>query len=61
MSVFPLDYKLILPVFIIREGFNSEELEINLQKLYPNESGILERFAFVRWYVEELVSLESTE
>ena len=33
----------------------------NLWKLYPNESGSLDRFAFVRWYVDEEVSLDSSE
>ena len=33
----------------------------HLQKLDPNESGSLDRFEFVRWYVDEEVSLGSTE
>ena len=40
------------------EIFHSEELAVNLGKLYPNESGSLERFAFLRWYVDEEVSLD---
>ena len=45
----------------IGEGFHNEDLSVHLRKIYPNESGSLDRFAFVRWYVEEEVSLESTE
>ena len=33
----------------------------HLRKLYPNESVSLDRFAFVRWYVDEEVSLDSVE
>ena len=43
------------------EGFHSEELAVNLQKVDPNESGSLERFAFVRWYLDKEVYLESAE
>ena len=43
------------------EGFQREELTGNLQKLYPNKSGSLDRFAFVRWYVDEKISLDSAE
>ena len=32
-----------------------------MQKIYPNESGNLDRFAFVRWYVDKEVYLYSTE
>ena len=42
-------------------GGCSEDLTGRLRKLYKNESGSLGRFAYVRWYVEEDVSLESTE
>ena len=45
----------------IEEGSHSEELAGNLQKADPNESGSLDRFAFVRWYVDEEVSLDSAE
>ena len=31
------------------------------QKVDSNESGILDHFDFVRWYVVKEVSLESTE
>ena len=31
------------------------------RKVDSNESGSLERFSFVRWYVDEEISLESTE
>ena len=33
------------------EGFHGENLTGHLQKLDPNESGGLDRFAFVGWYV----------
>ena len=32
-----------------------------MRKVDPNESGSLERFPFVRWYVDKEVSLESAE
>ena len=32
-----------------------------MRKVYPNESGSLDRFAFMGWYVENEVSLKSTE
>ena len=34
---------------------------VHLQKVEPNESGSLDRFYFVRWYVDEEVSMDSTE
>ena len=43
------------------EVFYSEDLGDNLRKVYPNESGSLDHFAFVRWYVDEKVSLDSIE
>ena len=43
------------------EIFYSEELAGHLRKVDPNESGSLDRFAFVRWYVDNEVSLESSE
>ena len=36
-------------------------MEGNLRKLDPNESGSLDSFAFVMWYVDKEVSLDSTE
>ena len=45
---------------MLGEGFNSEDLAGHLRKVDPNESGSLERFYFVRWYVDEEVSLDST-
>ena len=42
-------------------GFNNEELAGQLLKVDPNESGILYRFDFMRQYVDEEVSLDSTE
>ena len=42
-------------------GFNSDELEVHLPKIDPNESVSLDRFAFVRCYVDEEVSLDSIE
>ena len=41
--------------------FHSDEFAYNLWKVDPNESGSLDRFAFVKCYVEEEVSLESAE
>ena len=46
---------------ILGEGFHNGELASQLQKLDPDESGSLESFAFVRWYMDEDVSLESVE
>ena len=46
---------------ILWEGFNIEEMEGHQPKVDPNESGSLERFDFVRCYVDEEVSLESAE
>ena len=43
------------------EGFHSEEVAGHLQKLDPDESVSLEHFAFVGWYVDKYVSLESAE
>ena len=34
---------------------------VSYRNLHPNESGSLDRFAFVGWYVDGEVSLESTE
>ena len=45
----------------IGEGFHNEKLAGHLRKVYPNESGSLDRFDFVRWYVVEEVSLDSAE
>ena len=35
------------------EGFHSDDLAGHLQKLDPNESGSLDRFSFVRCYMDE--------
>ena len=43
------------------EGFHSEDLEGHLWKLDTNESGSLDRFPFVRCYVDEDLSLNSAE
>ena len=43
------------------EGVHSEELAGHMQKVDPHESGSLECFAFVRWYVDKDISLESAE
>ena len=45
----------------LREGFHSEEMAGHLRKVYPNESGSLDLFALVRWYVDKEVSLDSVE
>ena len=39
----------------IGEDFHSEELAGHMHKVDPNESGILDRFVFLRWYVDEEV------
>ena len=36
-------------------------MEVQLQKVDPNGSGSLDHFAFLRWYVDDKVSLKSTE
>ena len=43
------------------EVFHSEELTGHLWKVDPKESGSLDRFDFVRWYVDEEVSLDLSE
>ena len=43
------------------EGFHIDEIAGNLRKVDPNESSILDRFSFVRWYVDNEVSMESTD
>ena len=43
------------------DGFHSEELAGQLRNVDPNESGGLDSFAFLRWYVDEEVSLDSSE
>ena len=42
-------------------GGHSEYLSGHLRKVDPNESGNLDRFAFVRWYGGKEVSLDSAE
>ena len=37
---------------IIGVGFHGEYLTGQLRKVNPNESGSVDRFAFVRWYVD---------
>ena len=39
------------------ESFHSEELAGHLWKVDPKESGSLDRFAFLRWYVDKDVSI----
>ena len=43
------------------EDFHSKELEGHLKKIDPNESVSLDCFAFVRWYVDKEVYLESAD
>ena len=59
-GAFPLS-KFVDFIETLGEGFHSEELAGHLRKVDPNESGSLESFSFVRWYVGEKVSMESTE
>ena len=40
------------------KSFHSKDLAGHLRKLDPNESGSLDRFPFVRWYVEDEVSMD---
>ena len=44
---------------IIGVGFHGEDLTDQLRKVDQNESGSLDRFAFVRWYVDVEVSMVS--
>ena len=44
---------------MLREGFNIEDLAGHLWKVNKNECDILDSFAFVRYYVDKEVSLES--
>ena len=46
---------------MLGEGFHSDEMEVHLHKSDPNESGSLDRFAFVIWYVDEEVYLDSAD
>ena len=41
------------------ERFHSDDLAVCLQKVDPNEIGSLDRFDFLRWYLDEEVSLGS--
>ena len=59
-GVLPLS-KFVDSIETILEGFHSESLVSHLQKVEPNESSSLDRFAFVRWYVDKEVSLDSAE
>ena len=59
-SVLPLS-KLVYFIEILGEGFHSEELTDHLQKVYPKESGSLECFDFVRFYLDKEVYHDSTE
>ena len=43
------------------EVFHGDELAGNLQKVYPNESGSLDPFDFLRLYADIEVSLDSVE
>ena len=43
------------------DAFHSEDMADFLQKVDPNESVSLDRFAFMRWYVENEASLDSSE
>ena len=43
------------------EVFHSEELAGHLRKVDPNESGSFDSFVFVRWYMDNEVSLDYAE
>ena len=42
-------------------GFHSKWMAGHMRKLDPNESGSLDHFTFVMWYVDKKVSLESPD
>ena len=46
-------------VEILGDDFHSEELVGQMQKVDPKKSGSLDHFAFVRWYVDNEVSMFS--
>ena len=46
---------------IIEDSFYCEELAVHMWILYPNESGSLYCFAFVRWYVDKEIYIDSAE
>ena len=43
------------------EGFHNDDLADHRRKVDSNESGSLDFFAFVRWYVDEEVSMDSAD
>ena len=45
----------------IGEGFHSEDLAVHLHKVDLNNIGSLDHLDFVRWYVDEEVSMDSIE
>ena len=45
----------------LKRVLKSEDLNGHLLKLDPNKSGILDRFSFARWYLDEGVPLDSVE
>ena len=53
--------KLVYLIEKVGVGFHSEDLAGHLQKVDLNESGSLDRFDFMRWYVVEEASMESAD
>ena len=53
--------KVGIEILTLGEGFNSKELTGHWRKVDPNKSVILDRFVFVRRYVDKDVSMEHVE
>ena len=53
--------KFVYLIETLEGRFHSDNMEGHLKKLDLNESGSLDRSAFVRWYMDEEVSLDSAE
>ena len=60
IGVLPLS-KFVDSIETLVEVFHVQELAGHKRKVDPNESVILDRFYFVKWYVDKEVSLDSTE
>ena len=56
-----LSSKFVDLIETLGEGFHSEELTSHIWKVDPNERSSLDRFPFVRWYLDKEVSLDSAE
>ena len=58
--VLPLS-KFVNCIETLGDGFHSEDLAGHMRKLDPDEIGSVYRFPFLKWYVDEEVSLDSSE